>query len=103
MARAQCFTTSWSEGAVLLVLALHAQHMYVVHVSRRSYLHLRHIAAADICVLPNRELFFVGARCGLVLHRCPMWCVDADSASGQAHACLHHQVLHIHVMRTLLS
>jgi len=103
MARAHCFTTSWSEGAVLLVRALHAHHMYVMHVSRRSCLHLRHIAAADICVLPNRWLYICGARRGIVLHRCPLWCVDADSASGQAHACLRHQVLHIHVKRILLS
>ena len=53
MARAHCFTTSRSEGAILLLRALHAHHMYVMRVSRRSCLHLRHIAAADICVLPN--------------------------------------------------
>ena len=60
MARAHCFTTSWSEGTVLLLRALHAHHMSVMCVSRRSCLHLRHIAAADICVLPNRWLTFAG-------------------------------------------
>ena len=77
MARAHCFTTSWSEGAVLLLRALDAHHMYVVRVSRRSCLHLRHIAAADasVCCRTVGSIFAelgvawscTGALCGVLM------------------------------------